>query len=100
MTLRRPALVGAAMIVNTRWPLAGTVVVRFALRERRQARQDRVEGSRVLFERYLPLHDTVFKTVSSSGPSLSAGLYAFGESATLLSQSYRCGSPLLHRWGT
>ena len=26
-----------------------------------------VEGSRVLFERYLPLHDTVFKTVSCSG---------------------------------
>ena len=26
-----------------------------------------VEGSRVLFERYLPLHDTVLKTVSCSG---------------------------------
>ena len=25
-----------------------------------------VEGSRVLFERFLPLHDTVFKTVSCS----------------------------------
>ena len=25
-----------------------------------------VEGSRVLVERYLPLHDTVFKTVSCS----------------------------------
>ena len=25
-----------------------------------------VEGSRVLFERYLPLHDTVLKTVSCS----------------------------------
>ena len=26
-----------------------------------------VGGSRVLIERYLPLHDTVFKTVSCSG---------------------------------
>ena len=25
-----------------------------------------VEGSRVLFERYLPLHDTVLKTISCS----------------------------------
>ena len=36
-----------------------------------------VEGSRVLFERYLPLHDTVFKTVSCSVLTSGLGICSF-----------------------